>query len=280
MPRNFSYFFCFLGATLLLFSACEEQRRMIIPQNPGGDKGERVVLLEEFTGKGCTNCPKGSREIENLLALYPNNLVVVSIHAGLFADPAIFDVGEYDLRTDEGEQLYDYLGPIIGYPTGVVNRREFNSDLQHSSNAWGAYILEEFEDDPLADFTIENIYNPGNRLLITQVEGEALTAISGDIRISVMLTENGIVDAQDDQEAGGIVDDYVHKHVLRDMATKFDGDPLASQLNEGEHFQESFSLILDEDWVAEACEVVVFISIVDVAGETFRVLQAGQEEVR
>ncbi len=29
-----------------------------------------------------------------------------------------------------------------------------------------------------------------------------------------MLTESGIIDAQDDLEAGGIVLDYVHKHVL------------------------------------------------------------------
>jgi len=88
-------FFCFL-------MACQE-RRDIQPVVPGGD---RIVLLEEFTGKGCTNCPKGSREIENLLAIYDSNLVVVSIHAGFFANPDFFDLGQYDLRTEEGENIF------------------------------------------------------------------------------------------------------------------------------------------------------------------------------
>jgi hypothetical protein len=63
---------------VLSLYACEENRRVIVPFVPEGDK---VVLLEEFTGKGCTNCPKGSREIENLLTIFPDNLIAVSIHA-------------------------------------------------------------------------------------------------------------------------------------------------------------------------------------------------------
>ncbi len=65
-------------------------QRIIEPFVPSGN---RVVLLEEFTGKGCTNCPKGSRELENLLTQFPNNLVAVSLHAGFFANPQFFPLG-------------------------------------------------------------------------------------------------------------------------------------------------------------------------------------------
>ena len=71
--------------TIVFLVSCEEQKKVIEPFVPSGN---RVVLIEEFTGKGCTQCPKGSRELENLLTLFPDNLVAVSIHAGPFANPA------------------------------------------------------------------------------------------------------------------------------------------------------------------------------------------------
>ena len=117
----------------VLFFSCDEQRRVIEPFVPSGN---RVVLLEEITGKGCTNCPKGSREIENLLVQFPDNLVVVSNHSGFFANPQFFPLGQYDLRTEEGEFLYSYLGPNLGYPAGVVNRVPVNGDMQTSLNQW------------------------------------------------------------------------------------------------------------------------------------------------
>ena len=125
--------------------SCEEQRRVIEPFIPAGN---RIVLLEEFTGKGCTNCPKGSREIENLLTRFPDNLVVVSLHAGFFANPQIFHIGQYDFRTAEGEILYDYLGPNFGYPAGVIDRTPVNNEMQLSANAWASAISNDIQEAP------------------------------------------------------------------------------------------------------------------------------------
>lgn len=271
MFRSLLFFF-------LLFSllSCNESRRVITPIVPEGD---RVVLLEEFTGKGCTNCPKGSREIDNLLSIYGDNLVVISIHAGLFANPNIFQVGEFDLRTEEGEQLYNYLGPIIGYPTGVVNRTKFGGGLQQINSAWAAYISQELEEDPAVELTISHNYNQNTRKLDITVSGIALSSVQGDIRMSVSLTEDGIIDDQDDQEAGGIVPDYEHKHVLRDMATSFDGESFSSQLTTGQTFSKNYSMTLDEEWVAGKCSIVAFVSLVDSGNNTFRVLQAAEDHL-
>ncbi len=74
----------------LMLGGCYEEQRVIKPFVPTGN---RVVLIEEFTGKGCTNCPKGSRELENLLTQFPNNLVAISLHAGFFANPQFLPIG-------------------------------------------------------------------------------------------------------------------------------------------------------------------------------------------
>ncbi len=263
-------------AGILLFSSCDEQRRVITPIVPEGD---RIILLEEFTGKGCSNCPKGSRELENLLSIFDENLVVVSIHAGFFADPEFFDIGTYDLRTQEGEALFDYLGPNSGYPAGVVNRLYFNNEIQLGASAWSAAVSDALASEPLVEFTLEKDYNPTTRLLTVKISGIAKGRIEGDLRASVMLTESNIVDAQDDVEAGGVVEDYVHNHVLRDMLTNFSGESFSDLLNTGELFTLSYSGTIDENWDVNQMEAIAFISNITDGGSTFEVLQAGEIHV-
>ena len=259
-----------LFSLLLVFVARDEQRRVIEPFVPAGN---RVVLLEEFTGVGCTNCPKGSREIENLLTQFPDNLIAVSIHAGFFADTSIFSFGNYDFRTEEGQFLFGYLGPNLGYPAGVVDRTPVNGDMQIGRNQWASAITSEIQDQPAVELSIEKLYNADTRELQLIVNGIGKEAVSGEIRLSALVTESGIIDAQDDQEADPhIVLDYVHNHVLRDMFTPAAGAPLFQNLAVGQTFSQSYSIILDGSWVPEHMEIVAFASVV--SGNTFPVLQA------
>jgi hypothetical protein len=228
--------------------------------------------LEEITGKGCTNCPKGSREIENLLTQYPNNLVAVSIHSGFFANPEFFPLGEYDLRTEEGEFLYGYLGPNEGYPAGVVDRTPRANHMQIGLQQWASAINNDIQVPPAIDLSITREYDPGTRKLTMTVDGIGKENVTADLRISVMLTESGIVDAQDDQEAGGIVANYVHNHVLRAMLTPAAGESFAASITTGEVFSKDYSIILQDNFVPENMEIVAFISAVN--GSNFPVLQA------
>lgn len=269
--KNFGHIsaFILLLMTMVALPACDEQRRIIEPFVPAGD---RIVLLEEFTGKGCTNCPKGSREIDNLLVQFPENLVVVSLHAGFFADPTVFPLGQYDLRTDEGEFLFSYLGPNLGYPSGVVNRVPRSGDMQIGLNQWASAITHDIQEQPTIDISLTKVYDPATRALSVTVEGIGRTAVSGEIRVSVMLTESGIIDAQDDIEAGGIVQDYNHKHVLRDMLTPAAGAPVLTNIAVGQTFSQTYTSTLPENWIATSMEVIAFVSVVN--GSNFPVLQA------
>ncbi len=264
----------YIVGLIFFLGACSEQKRIIEPFVPSGN---RVVLLEEFTGKGCTNCPKGSREIENLLIQFPDNLVAVSIHAGFFADPVQFTLGQYDLRTDEGEILYDYLGPNFGYPAGVVNRTPVNGDMQLGFTQWASAITSEIQEEPAIELSIVKTYNTSTRELTIDVNGIGKENVTGDIRLSVMLTESGIVDAQDDQEAGGIVPNYVHNHVLRVMLTPATGGPILTSITTGQVFNQSYSFTLHSDWVADNMEIIAFVSVVN--GSNFPVLQAASAHV-
>jgi len=263
-----------VSAMLVIFSACTEERKVIVPFIPVGD---RVVLLEEFTGKGCTNCPKGSREIESLLTQFPNHLVAVSIHAGFFADPQTFNIGQYDLRTDEGEFLYSYMSPNLGYPSAVVDRTPVGGILQIGLSQWSSAIVSELEEEPSVELSLTRTYNETTREVTLMVDGIGKQTVTGEIRISVMLTESEIVDAQYDTEAGGLVSNYIHNHVLRDMITPAAGEPLFNDLSVGQTFNHAFSTILNQDWKADYMDMIVFVSVVN--GDDFPVLQAASIKV-
>ncbi len=264
-----------LICALFVLSLGCQKKETIVPVVPGGD---RVVLLEEFTGKGCTNCPKGNREIDNLLALYDSNLVVVSIHAGTFADPFFFPVGQYDLRTDDGNSIFQMLGPNLGYPSGVVDRIRFNGEFQQGSQAWADLVAQEVGVDPLVDFVTAHTYDAEERRIQLDISGITRTSIEGELRVSVMLTEDGIIDAQDDIEQGGIVDDYVHNHVLRSMGTPFDGTIVVNDPASGESFTQQVTMTVSEDWDAGKIKLITFVTNVKGPAD-FRVLQASSADL-
>ncbi len=262
---------------VVFFFSCKENMP-VVPLPPPIDS-ERVVLVEEFTGVGCVQCPQGSVELENLLGIYGENLVVVSIHAGDFVNP--LPQSNVNFKTDEGEALINYLGSPPFYPSAVVNRKDFdggNYRIQTGRNNWVSFIDQELQDDPKILVNIAKTYDEDTRELQVEITGVALEDITGELRMTIMITESNIVDAQlDDQAASGIVLDYVHKHAFRTTMTNFDGEKFSDQMSEGDNYSVTKTMTLPEEWVAAECEIVAFVNLID--GQNKEVLQARSTHV-
>ena len=264
-----------------LFSSCEEIPPLVNPQmgpiddptdTTSFENQQRQVLIEEFTGVNCVNCPDGSEAIETLLDIYGEQLVAISIHAGFFSPP--IDESQYDFRTSEGDNILSFLGEPLGYPTGVVNRKKFDGefDLQLGKGQWAGFIAEEIAVDPSVKIDIQPAFDASSRDLdvdVTLYVQEDIT--DPDVRISVMLLEDDIEDAQVTPE--GLDEGYKHKHVLRDMLTNYDGDILSEDLTANAQIEKSFSGNIPDAWEAANCKVVVFVSL---GGQIKDVLQAHQ----
>jgi len=269
-----------LFCLLLLISACSEVPPEINPrmdgmQDPGDtatvDVQERQVLIEEFTGVRCVNCPAGAAAIERLMEQHEGRIIAVSIHAGFFARP-YQETSRYDFRTNAGNSLQSYLGEPLGYPTAVVNRRRFEGepDLQLGQSLWPGYVQQELARPPRLYLDMDVNYNAVSRNLDVTVQLSVAEDIpEEEIRLSLALTEDGIADAQLTPE--GEKPDYLHNHVLRDMITPFDGTPLETPLTSGENRSQRFSYQLPEAWQTERCHLVAFVHL---AGEQKEVLQA------
>ena len=231
--------------------------------------------MEEFTGVRCVNCPQAKLEIDNLqsAALFGEDFIAVSYHAGFFSRP--YNDSKNDYRTDEGDAIISFLDEPIGFPSGVINRKQFSgeNDLQIESFAtWGGFVGQELEESAIMSLDIETTYNTTNRILNASIIITPTQNISTALNLSVLITEDDIIDVQ--LTPDGIVDDYAQSHLFRTMMTNTFGDPITEALIANQSISTIFSFTLPDEWVAENCKIVAFVHYADQSKE---ILQA--EEV-
>jgi len=232
---------------------------------------KRVVLIEEFSGVRCVNCPAGSQDLERLAALYPGQLAIISIHAGFFSNP--YPESRFDLRTPEGNSLLNLLGQPLGYPSAVINRRKFEGepDLQLGRSQWPGFIAEELAKSPMFDVRLTPVFSSQTRELRVDADVVRLdnTAGAADLRLSVFIVENNVADVQLTPE--GKREDYPHKYVLRKALTAFDGTPVGEGLQTATSVRRSYVFTFPAAWKAESCRLIAFVHR---SGASWEVLQA------
>lgn len=252
---------------------CEE-----IPPTITPCQTSRVVLVEEFTGIKCVNCPTGTEKLEVLSKQNPGQIIVIGIHAGFFAG----DHNGFDLKCPDGEQLEaNYLGPVSGYPSASINRKVFEgeADVVTDLAEWAGYIGSEICQRPIAELAINTTYDDDTRkasVTVNVTPSSFFTELlEHDLAVTVMITENNIVGYQ--VTPTGIEYSYNHKHVLRDIITdNYTGDILVTK---GNVLNQEQKVITDyeipSDWDPENCHVVAFIHYKD-GDNNKNVLQAAE----
>jgi hypothetical protein len=249
----------FSAASLfLLLAACKEEQ-VVIPEL---SVGNRRIIVEEVTGVGCTNCPDGARELAAAQEIVgEENLILVGIHAGNvgggnFSTP--LSSSKYDFQTQDGYDLVNNVGSIFAVPSAAISRYEDPLDLTPwLIDGWTARITQELTEDYKLGLFVNNTFDPLTRKLDIQVNITPEKTIDGAHRITVMITQDSIVDPQKD----GLetIPNYVHRHVLRDIVTNATGDDLNASLIGGQVITRNYSLTLPATWVEKHCSVVAFV---------------------
>lgn len=273
---------CLVSAPVLvlvcLATGCSEIPPVI---NPVGqtempvDSTARKVLIEEFTGVRCVNCPAGTAEVLRLQEQYQGQVIAVALHAGSFAQP--YPDSEVDFRIPETASLLTYLKSPLGYPSAVVNRRLFEGerDLQLSKSLWPVFVEEEASRPAEVRLELVVQYKATDRELLVDVAMTALQEITAEpLKLSVMLVEDRVSDVQ--LTPGGKQSDYVHRHNLRDMLTAFNGNGINGGLPLAETINRNYFYTLPSEWRAEACAIIAFVHL---DGEVKDVLQVEKRKL-
>ncbi len=263
----------YLLAIIFMVSSCEE-KMVVIPEFEAIETG-KVVFVEELTGVRCPNCPAGSERLKSIQTLYPDNVVVVAIHGIDLAKP--LDESRYDFRNDDAADLEIFLKEWLGKPSAYFNRVRFEELGEiwgnPASGQWQGYIERELEKEQVIDLSMTKSYNQETRELEITIGALPLVDLDGEFKVTIMLTESGIVDAQDDQNS--IILDYVHNHVLMDVITNFDGDAFANALVKNQPVAKTYVYTIPDDgsglWNVENLEIAAFVA--NTEGESEEILQ-------
>lgn len=266
-------------ATAITWASCKEQPIDIPPlgtNNPVTTFATKNILVEEFTGVKCVNCPDGAIEIENLKKKYGEQLIPVSIHAGIFAKK--MTESKYEFKITQGSNILKLLGEPDGYPSVVINRKPLgdNSSLVVvGQGKWAGLIQNESKNEAEITLELKPTYDATNRTLSLVIDMTPLVNLNNNLRMSVMLTEDNIVDAQVVPQKG-VVTDYNHRHVLRDMLTNYDGNPITENLTKGSKVQKTFTYTVPTTFQESNCEIVAFIHK---SSPTKEVIQAAAKKI-
>lgn len=242
----------------------------------GPEENVRKVLLEDYTGQKCPNCPEAAEVGHSLQAIYGEQVVIIAIHSGNFSIPDTSGAFTADFRSSEGTELDQFFGIYqFGYPMGMINRTEYDGFPVVLKDNWQSAVEEQLALHPQADISITNTYNPGTRKLDCSLESEFPEDLDGTFNICVYIIESGIISPQ--QTEGGVIGDYVHNHMLRSSMNGTWGDLVGPDglAVSGSKLTNSYSFTLPANWNAENCAVVAYIYNT----ETLEVLQAEERSL-
>lgn len=205
---------------LLSFAMCDKIDEPF--QDPSNaSNGSKKVLIEEFTGHTCGNCPEGSKVLEDIKKVLGDQVIVLAVHSGSFAFP-ICDQGKYctDFRTAPGETYLNEF-EISSYPTSIVNRKIYNAKIRLPAGDWAPAANAFLAEEDLVDIFIELSLDTNNRNISVEVKSVPLSDLNGNFAVTVALAEDSVPDWQ--KFYAGIlgyenetdVDNYMHRHVFR-----------------------------------------------------------------
>jgi hypothetical protein len=249
-----------------IFSACDKidppylQQRQTDTDDTSSTY-KRMILVEEFTGQQCFNCPTTARLITKLMdSVYIGKLIPISFHAGGDAEPAP-PTWPIDYTTSIGDQLYNDFG-VQGTPAVAINRSYFNDEIIQYVDGWVSVI--QYQLDSVVPYklaiNISSAYNEVSRQATIAVETEFLEDVSDELYLCVYVTEDSIVSKQQDSPSTFITN-YVHRHVFRcAVNTGAYGEVILNGAAANKQkIVKNYSLNLDPGWNDDNCHIIAFI---------------------
>ena len=213
----------------------------------------KTVLIKDFTGARCVNCPAAAEHAHNLQhQLDEDHIFIMSVHAGYQAQP----MGSFpDFLTDEGTEWYNNHDSNPLFTVDHVALTEGNTLNETQIDApVAAALLEEQS----FEIRLTPLYDEACRQLYVTVNAYALDDLDGQFYITACLVEDHIVGWQ--TTPSGVDKEYDFRNVFRGTLNGAYGDAFEdAQVNSGDTFNFNYSTEINADYNADECYLMVYI---------------------
>ncbi len=230
--------------------------------------GNKKVLLEDYTGHGCNNCPEAAVIAHDLQDFFCERVVIIGVHAGYFAQPYLNgdSLLSADFNTEAGTTWDNYFGVSAqGNPNGLIDRVKGPSGYVISKDSWAKVIDTLLQNNAKAMITINNEFNIDTKILTTSVQTKFTEDVSGNYKLIVCITQDNIIAPQlnKNEEIGPTPMDinYVHNHVLRKAINGAWGESLngSGTVSANTSYDKTYTQEFVDDWIPKNCHIVAFV---------------------
>lgn len=262
-----------LYSFMMLSTSCDKVEQPYMNTGGGGVVGDTVrkVLLEDFTGHRCVNCPTAHEVIEGLQVIYPERIIPVVIHSGFFAEPKPSPY-DYDFRTTVGDDIVTVFGiSVNSLPKGMVNRDPLQTNIGPTAYPTAvSLVLDSMDKMPDIYIELQPAYNSTDSTISVDAKMTVLKNMpAGKYNISVLVVESNIIEAQKNTNPninnGKEILDYNHKDVLRGAVNTTWGEEFAdAALSTGQVFNKAYTNYkIGKDWKPDDLKIVAFVYYAD-----------------
>lgn len=268
--------FIILPLVVLFFSSCDKIKTPYATVKPANVTDTVIdwdtvvpvqrVLLEDYTGHKCVNCPEASVIAHSLEDANHGKVIVLAVHAGYQALPG---TGEYaaDYRSDAGEIWNVDFGINSINPQGMINRKVFGGTLILSKDVWSNDVAAALTETPQLLMLATNEYDSTTRNVKLTVYSHFTDSLPGSFNITICVAEDSLISGQkNNNPAVGTTPDihnYVFKDVLRGSVNGTYGEVLTTSADPKLTYKGKFSFPLVAAWVPKNCWILAFVSKTD-----------------
>lgn len=244
-----------LAALALLVSSCDdvkESDRLIDYPLPPASK---TLLIMEFTGQNCSNCPSGAAQIHSLQEAYPDGVIAVCLHPEGVEFTNIIGKVDLGLRSKTATEIYRNY-PTNSFPYAIfdgVATEESKSYLQ-----WVQASTPFLQAETPVKLEVEATYDKDRNISVHCKADFVRGEYQRPLNIAVWIMENGIVGPQ--MSSSGRLKDYTHNHVLRTSLNGAWGESFGTSFSLDDEKEYATSLQkADATWKLENCQIVAFL---------------------
>lgn len=267
---------------VLFFTSCDKMEQPFVnipevvdtaacpvPDFPAITSHVKRVLLEDYTGHTCPNCPSAGKIARDLADQHPGQVIVMAVHAGWFArtypESGVPQVFDYDFRTTAGTEWDAFFGNgNAGNPNGLVNRLKVNSKYVLRPNEWGGVISSALAEEPVMDLQLIVDYDDTDRKICAHVKASYLETIDRNLKLEVVVIEDSIIAAQKNNDPAigpvGDIEDFVHMHVMRGALNGTWGSSIAKAgVANPASLIKTVQSVLPASCNPENCHIIAFV---------------------
>lgn len=212
---------------LLLMVSCKPmpESERLIPNEIETTKG-RSVLIEDYSGVGCINCPGAAKLITQASEAHGDKVVIVALHGSKGSTPP--QVDPKGLYSPEADTYLTRLKGANSLPIATFNRRTLSSNgdqpFSSSPSQWPGEMQVARKLPQL--YKIDLQVSESDRKVTTRCTATALDpAAQGsapELYLQLWLIEDGIIAPQ--SFGDGLKNDHQHNHVFRQTLNGLDGE--------------------------------------------------------